>query len=101
MRRKFLVVGSGVGVNISTPPFTFTDLMATDFPCRFHRALPSLCAPPARLIIRYFRYGLLRRKNKVFAGDGMVTVLVPLFKTGGNPQGDQLNFAILALCCKV
>lgn len=31
----------------------------------------------------------------------METVLVPLFQTGANPQGDQLNLAMLALCNKV
>ncbi|HXR48423.1 MAG TPA: hypothetical protein VN784_13390 [Candidatus Limnocylindrales bacterium] len=42
MRQKFLVVGSGVVVNASTPPFTFNEAMPADFPCRFYRALPGL-----------------------------------------------------------
>ena len=32
MRQKFLVVGLRVAVNTSTPPFTFNEAMATDFP---------------------------------------------------------------------
>jgi hypothetical protein len=46
----------------------------------------------------YGLFVLARRKKSVFPnGGGMVTVLVPLFQTGGKPQGDQLNRAIFAL----
>ena len=72
MRQKFLVVGSGVVVNISIPPFTVSKAKATNSLCCFQRALLACERPPPDLSSAIYRYGLLRRKNKVFAGAGMV-----------------------------